>query len=184
MKKRPVRTVKGLQRACNAQSGRMATLYRRPYVLEPALARHMARFEALNEIEDSDARFEAFRRLPSLEFDLNAVYAGITPKQRNSLAQRDRARHPRVRVAPDGRKLEAIVLDILRNAKDPGKRKAKEYWDDLVDRLEELSLKPVSTFDPADPSIDRLEYGVDKRRSLTLRHFENVVSKVRRRMLS
>ena len=87
MGKKPIKSIAGLQRAWNAENKKAARLYGRPYILLPALARHLNQFKELEQIEDVAARYQAFRRLPTLESDLAAVNASLTPKQRESLAQ-------------------------------------------------------------------------------------------------
>lgn len=75
---RPIKSIAGLQRAWNARNRRTARLYKRPYILRPALRRHLDQFERLEQIQDSAARYEAFRRLPALEFELATVDAALT----------------------------------------------------------------------------------------------------------
>jgi hypothetical protein len=183
MGKKPIKSVAGLQRAWNAENKKAARLYKRPYILLPALARHLDQFKELEQLEDVAARYQAFRRLPALESVLAAVNGSLTPKQRESLAQQDRARRPRVRLTDDGRTLETIVFALLSGTDDPWRHKAKQYWSLMIDRLHQLGLNPTSITDPDDPSVEKLQYGFgDKRRSLTLGQFENIVSKVRGRL--
>jgi hypothetical protein len=183
MGKKPIKSIAGLQRALNAENKKAALLYRRPYILLPALARHLDQFKELEQIEDVAARYQAFRRLPALESELAAVNGSLTPKQRESLAQQDRARRPRVRLTDDGQTLETIIFALLNGTEDPWRQKAKQYWSLVIDRLHQLGLNPTSITDPDNPSIETLEYGFgDKHRSLKLRQFENIVSKARGRI--
>jgi hypothetical protein len=180
MGKRPIKSIAGLQRALNAENRKAARLYKRPYILRPALARHRDQFEQLELIEDAAARYQAFRRLPALEFELSAVNASLTPKQRESLAQQDRATRPRVRLTHDGQTLKTIIFDILTESQDPWRQKAKQYWLPMIDRLRQLGCNPTSTPDPSNPANEKLEYDcVGGRRSLTPGQFANIVSKVR-----
>jgi hypothetical protein len=181
MRKKPIKSIAGLQRAWNAENRKSGRLYRRPYILRPALARHLEQFEQLDQISDPAARYQAFRRLPALESELAAVYAGLTPKQRESLAQQDRAAHPRVRLTDDGQTLKTIIFDILTESQDPWQQKAKEYWLPMFDRLRQLGRNPTLTPDPSNPANEKLEYDcLGGRRSLRPGQFANIVSKVRR----
>lgn len=179
MLRRSIRTIAGLQRACNDSNRRSARLYKRPYILRDALTRHLARFDELDRIADPADRLEAFRHIPAFEYDLEGVNASLTADQRRSLAQQDRAKHPRVHLDKDGLTLESLVLDVVRQLQNPWQLKAKQYWQPLIDRLRQLQLKPKLMPDPDRPWNERLEYGAGNRRSLTRRHFENIVSKVR-----
>jgi hypothetical protein len=154
MEKRRIRTIAGLQRAWNARNVRSARFYKRPYTLQPALARHLDRFKHLEQIKDPDARYQAFRQLPSLEFELEAVNGSFTPKQRESLAQRDRATRPRGRLTEDGQTLEAIVFALLAQVDDPWLLKAKQYWTPTIERLRQLGLNPTLGPDLVTMAID------------------------------
>jgi hypothetical protein len=183
MAKKSIKTLAGLQRAWNARNRELAPLYKRPYILQPALSRHLDQFEQLEQIEDAAARYQAFRRLPALEFDLAAVNASLSPKERESLAQRDRATHPRVRLTDDGQTLKTIISYILAESQDPWRQKAKQYWLPVIDRLRLLGLNPTLTTDPSNPFNERLEYDcAGGRRSLTPGQFANIVSEIRRRL--
>jgi hypothetical protein len=183
MKKRSIKTAAGLRRAWEAIRRRSARFYERPYIVQPALAKHLDRFEKLKAIDDEGARFQAFRLIPSLEFELEAVDAILTPAERKSLAQGDRARHPRVRLTEDGRTLEGIIHEVLSRVEDPWRQKAKQYWLPLIYCLQQRGLKPSLFSYPDHPSNEKLEYDFGGgRRSLTLRQFENIVSRVRRRL--
>ena len=132
---------------------------------------------------DAAARYQAFRRLPALEFELAAVNGSLSPKQRESLAQRDRATRPRVRLTDDGQTLKTIISDILAESQDPWRQKAKQYWLPVIDRLRLLGLNPTLTTDPSNPFNEKLEYDcVGGRRSLTPGQFANIVSEIRRRL--
>jgi hypothetical protein len=182
MGRRSIKTIAGLQRAWDARNTRFARLYKRPYILHPALARHLERFDRLEQINDADARYQEFRKLPSLESELETVDGGLTPKQRESLAQQDRAMRPRARLTEDGQTLESVVSALLNRVDDPRRRKAKEYWIPMVERLRQLGLNPTLVPDPSHLPAEKLEYdGGDGRRSLSLGHFENMVSKARKR---
>jgi hypothetical protein len=183
MKKRSIKTLAGLQRAWNARNRKSALLYERPYLLGPALARHLDQFGRLEQIDDPAERYQAFRHLPALEFELEAVNGSFTPKQRESLAQRDRATRPRVRLTDDGQTLKTIIFDILTESQDPWRQKAKQYWLSVFGRLRLLSLNPTLTTDPSNPFNERLEYDcAGGRRSLTPGQFANIVSEIRRRL--
>ena len=182
-RKRRIRTVAGLQRAWKASTRGSSRLYRRPYILQPALKCHLGRFEDLKTIEDDAARFQAFRRIPALEYELAAIDRSLTSEQRNTLAQRDRATRPRVRLTDDGQTLETIIFGILAQRNDPRRLRAKEYWRPLVDRLQLLELNPTVMPDPASAYGEKLEYDHDGgRRSLAPGQFENIVSRVRSRL--
>lgn len=56
MAKRRIRTIADLQRALDLANRRSARLYGRPYVLGPALTRNLARFDALQTIDDAAVR--------------------------------------------------------------------------------------------------------------------------------
>lgn len=119
--------------------------------------------------------------MPALEFELEAVNGSFTPKQRESLAQRDRAMHPRVRLTGDGQTLQTLIFDILTETQDPWQRKAKQYWLPVIDHLRLLGLNPTLRADPSYPLNEKLDYDcVGGRRSLTLGQFANIVSEVRR----
>jgi hypothetical protein len=181
MAKKSIKTLAGLQRALNARNRELAPLYKRPYILQPALTRHLDQFEQLEQIEDAAARYQAFRRLPALEYELAAVNGSLTPKQRESLAQRDRATRPRVRLTDDGETLKTIIFDILTESQDPWRQKAKQYWLPVIDRLRQLGRNPTLTPDPSNPANENLEYDrIGGRRSLRQGQFANIVSEVRR----
>lgn len=181
MAKRPIRTVAGIERASRANQRRAARYCERPYVLQAALARNLARFDALERIADPSARFEAFRQIPALEFDLDAVWSGFSEAERKSLAQQDRARHPRAHLTRDGSGLETLIGDLLKHEGDPWKLKAKQYWPQLLDRLRAMGLNPSQAPDPKYPDRERIEYRhAAGRRHLTIGQFLNLVSKVRR----
>jgi hypothetical protein len=86
--KRKVRTLAGLQRAYNATNNRLGRFYTQPYILQPALLQHLARLDELNQIDDPVARFQAFRLVPSLEYQLETVHSALSPERRKSFAQR------------------------------------------------------------------------------------------------
>ena len=181
MRKKPIKSIAGLQRAWNAENRKAARLYKRPYILRPALARHRDQIEQLEQIEDAAARYQAFRRLPALEFELSAVNASLTPKQRKSLAQQDRATRPRVCLTDDGQTLKTIIFDILIESQDPWRQKAKQYWLPVIDHLRQLGRNPRLTPDSSNPANEKLEYDcVGGRRSLRPGQFANIVSNVRR----
>jgi hypothetical protein len=181
MSRRLIKSIAGLQRAWKANNRRTAALYKRPYILRPALAKHFDEFERLDQIDDDVKRYQAFRSLPALEFELEAIYAGLTPRQLKSLAQQDRAKRPRVHLTRNGHTLQTIIVEILMRVEDPWRQKAKQYWRPMVDRLQELGLNPVVRPDTVHQPNETLEYGYEgMRRSLTPRQFENIVSKVRR----
>jgi hypothetical protein len=183
MARRSIKTLAGLHRVCDASRRSAARLYARRYILEPALVRNLARFEELKHIEDPGARFEAFRQIPALEFDLEAVHSNLTPTQRTSLAQQDRAKHPRIQLAADGTNLETIVAELLAQDADPWRLKAKQYWPKLIECLSQMGLAPSSVRDPKCPTYERIQYFVGgKRRYLTMGHFANLVSKTRGRL--
>jgi hypothetical protein len=181
MKKRSIKTLAGLQRAWNARNRKTSRLYKRPYLLGPALARHLDQFGRLEQIDDPAERYQAFRRLPALEFELDSVNASLSPKERESLAQRDRATRPRVRLTDDGQTLKTIIFNILTESQYPWQQKAKQYWLPVIDRLRQLGRNPKLTPDPSNPANEKLEYDcVGGRRSLTPGQFANIVSEVRR----
>jgi hypothetical protein len=172
-----------LQRAWNAENRKAARLYKRPYILRPALARHCDQFAQLQQIEDGAERYLAFRRLPALEYELKVVDGSLSAKQRESLAQQDRATRPRVRLTDDGQTLKTIIFDILTESQDPWRQKAKQYWLPVFHRLRLLGLNPTLTPDPSNPTNEKLEYDrIGGRRSLMPGQFANIVSEVRRRL--
>jgi hypothetical protein len=135
----------------------------------------------LQQIEDGAARYLAFRQLPALEYELKAVNGSLSAKQRESLAQQDRATHPRVRLTDDGQTLRTIISDILAKSQNPWRQKAKQYWLLVFDRLRLLGLNPTLTPDPSNPANEKLEYDcAGGRRSLMPGQFANIVSEVRR----
>jgi hypothetical protein len=182
MAKRRIRTIADLQRALDLANRRSARLYGRPYVLGPALTRNLARFNVLQTIDDAAARFEAFRQIPALEADLKDVWSGLSASERESLAQQDRARHPRIRLTPDGLNLEAIIRDLVKAQSDPWKPKAKQYWLMLIDRLSQMGFKPSSPLGGSRrPLREQIHYSVDgKTRPLSEGQFGNLLSDVRR----
>lgn len=181
MAKRRTRTIAGLQRAWNARSRRGASLYNRPYVLRPALVRHLDRYEHLKQIGDDAERYRAFRLVPALEYDLEAIDRSLTADERVSLAQRDRATRPRIRLTKDRHTLETIIFQLLNELEDPWQKKAKQYWFLVIERLKTLGLNPTRIIDPAQPSNEWLEYdGGGGRRSLRQGHFQNLVSAARK----
>jgi hypothetical protein len=178
-----IRTIAGLQRLHDARNRRAAKFYRRPYVLEPALARYLEHFERLNSISDESARYEAFCHAPSLEYELETFDASISPQQRISLAQQDRARKLRSRVTEDGTHLEQLIATVLEM--DTSEKKAKQYWLPFTNYLRAIDLAPVLKYSPQARSGEQLEYGLGGRRLLiSLRQFENIVSRVRRKRRS
>jgi hypothetical protein len=183
MGKRRIRTIAGLQRTFNARNKQSAKLYLRPHLLRPALERHLDRLNEVQQIEDAAVRFEAFRRLPALEYELEIINAGLAPRERLSRAQRDRAARPRVRLTENGATMKMVIFDLVRQDGGKRQRKAKEYWLPLCSRLRELGLNPRLTTDRRRPAREILEYEHrGKRRSLTLAQFANIVSSVRRRL--
>ena len=158
----------------------MAKLYKQPYIFNPALACHLAKFERLESISDPIERFEVFRRVPALEYELDIIDKRLTPQQRTSLAQQDRAQKLRSRVTPDGASLEQLIVNVLE--KDSWAKKAKEYWAPFIKYLEALGLAPVPGYSSRIPSREQLSYGLTgRRRRLSLRQFENHVSSIRRK---
>lgn len=181
---RAIRTCTDLQRAMNANNKRLRKFYNRDYILAPALARNLARFDELNRIEDPTERFEAFRRIPALEYDLKAFDASLSPSQRTSFAQRHRARHPRVRLTADGITTQDLVTAILVDPSDRAGLKAKQYWAPFVESLARHGLNPIVRSDPVRPWVEWIDYEArGKRRRLGRRQFENLVSKARRSLL-
>lgn len=182
MMKRRIRTLAGLRRASRAFHGRLRKHYERPYVLQPALARNLARFDVLQSIEDPATRFEAFRQIPALEFDLEAVWSDLTGEERESLAQQDRASHPRVALTSKGETLRDIIRGLLLERSAERQLKAKQYWPLMLERLAGLGLTPFVTPHPAHPDRERIQYFIGtKRRFLTIGQFVNIVSEIRRR---
>jgi hypothetical protein len=181
MKKRAIRTIAGLQRVWDAHTKRFGRLYRQPYILAPALARNLARFDELERIADPGERFIAFRHIPPLEYDLKAEYDGLTPEHRRSLAQQGRARHRRTILTEDGLRLPEIIFNLLQSEKDPWALKAKQYWGLLIDRLRANGLNP--TVVPQGLAGEKLEYEAGgKRRSLSSGQFHNLISRERKRL--
>jgi hypothetical protein len=180
--KRKVKTLAGLQRVYNATNNRLSRLYTQQYVLQPALARYVARFDELDRLDDPAARFQAFRLIPSLEYDLEAIHASLGPEKRKSLAQQGRAKHRRVRITKDGATLETIIHSLLGTTSNPWKLKAKQYWPRLISQLDQLGLNPTIVPDPADPARENIDYYCNKeRRTLSFGQFQNIVSKLRRK---
>jgi hypothetical protein len=178
---RSIKTIAGLQRAWNAKNRRDARLYKRPYILGRALDRHLPRFGLLGSTADAAERYQLFLSIPSLESDMDAVGAGFTADQRKSLAQQDRAKHPRMFLTADRVTLRAIIFDMLRQFDDPWRLRAKQYWMLFISRLRDLGLNPVLATAPRATMSEMVQYTAgDRRRSLTFRQFENIVSKVRR----
>lgn len=183
MGKKLIKSIAGLQRAWNTENRKAARLYRRPYILRPALARHCDQLAQLQRIEDGAARYLAFRRLPALEYELQAVNESLSAEQRESLAQRDRATRSRVRLTDDGQTLKSIISYIVAESQGPWRLKAKQYWLPVMDRLRLLGLNPTLTTDLSNPFNERLEYDcAGGRRSLTAGQFANIVSEIRRRL--
>jgi hypothetical protein len=180
MKNRVVCTVAGLQRVWAARNNRFKPLYKRSYILEPAAARHSLHFRALEEIADKSERLEAFRRIPSFEADLEAADASLSAEQRLSLAQQDRARHPRLRLGPEGRTLDHIIREFLGTFANPWDLRAKEFWRPFIDELKRLGLDPVVVRNSRDSSLEVVRYGCTKKRTLSQGQFANLLSKVRK----
>jgi hypothetical protein len=179
MKTKSIRTIAGLQRFHDARNRRTAKFYDQPYILQPALARYLEHFERLKTITDEDERFQAFRRAPSLEHELESVDASLSAEQRVSLAQQDRARRLRSRVTRDGRHLKQLISTVL--DADPWAKKAKQYWKPFIEYLKAIGLAPVLRSSPRDLAFEQVEYGLaNRRRRLSLRQFENHVSSIRR----
>jgi hypothetical protein len=177
---RVVRSIAGLQRLWDAHNNRYAHLYGRRYILAPAAADYAQRFHGLEDIEDDQARFEAFRRIPSIETDLEAIDRSLSPKDRLSLAQQDRARHSRQRVGPKGQSLESVALEVLSQSANPWKLKAKQFWQPFIDHLRKLGLDPIVIFDAEDPSLETIHYGPARKRTLSRGQFENIVGRARK----
>jgi hypothetical protein len=66
-----------VRRACDAQRNQMGRLYSRPYILNPALERHLARFDELYRTPPLVSR--SFGGFPALEYDLEAVHSALGP---------------------------------------------------------------------------------------------------------
>jgi hypothetical protein len=180
MAKRSIKTIAGLQRACEAYRRRVKPLYRRAYILQPALARHLARFEDLETITDHTERFQAFRSVPALEYELEAVDAELPADKRKSLAQQNRARRSRARLTDQGITLVQIARTLIEEHDDPWALKAKEYWVPLIGHLQKLGLNPKLISHPNSLGGETLEYdGSRGRRSLTPGQFANIISEVR-----
>lgn len=178
MKTKSIRTIAGLQRLYDARNRRAGKLYEQPYIFRPALSRYLKHFDFLNTITDERERYQAFRHASSLEHELETVNASLSPQQRVSFAQQDRARNLRSRVTTDGVLLKQLITNVLQA--DPCGKKAKQYWIPFKHYLETMGLTPVLTSSSCDPS-ERLEYGLPgRRRHLSLRQFENYVSQIRR----
>ena len=176
---RVVRSIAGLQRLWDAHNNRYAHLYGRRYIVAPAAADYAQRFHGLKDIEDDQARLEAFRRIPSIEADLERIDGSLSPKDRLSLAQQDRARHPRQHVGPKGQSLESIVLEVLSQFANPWKLKAKQFWQPFIDHLQKLGLDPKVCAD-GDPPLETVHYGPTRKRTLSRGQFENIVGRARR----
>lgn len=182
MTAKSIRTIAGLQRFHDARNRRTAKLYRRPYLLRPALERYLDQFELLKTIGDEQERYQAFCLIRSLEYELEIINSGFAAEEHQSLAQRERAKHPRIRLTAGGHTLEMIILELMTQVEHPWRRKAKQYWVPMINRLNQLGLNPTLLSDRVHPLNEKLQYGDSaKPRSLTLGQFENIVSKVRRR---
>lgn len=92
MKAKSIRTIAGLQRLYDAENRRTKKFYARPYIFQPALARYLERFKRLETIEDEGERYEALRRLPSLESGMESINESLASGERLSLAQRSAPR--------------------------------------------------------------------------------------------
>jgi len=181
---RAIKTIASLQRVIDANNKRLSRFYNQYYVLKPALARNLARFDELNRIEDPNERFEQFRLIPALEYDLDAVDTGLTSSQRTSFAQQDRAIHPRVRLTADGLTLMGLTREVVVDPGHPRTFKAKQYWTPFVESLERHGLNPIVRSDSVRPWVECVEYDAcGSRRRLGRRQFENIVSKIRRALL-
>lgn len=175
-----IRTIAGLQRTLDANNRRMAVLYRRPYILEKAVATYAARFEQLVEIQDDAARFSAFRALPALEADLDAIDKDLTPKSRLSLAQQDRAKHHRAILTESGERIEDIIFAVLEEDPAFAQKKAQQFFIPVFNRLEKLGLQPLRVTDPDKPGRERIEYQFGQvRRSLSQGQLANYISRWR-----
>jgi hypothetical protein len=177
MAKRSIRTIEGIRRAADIQKRRRLRLYSRPYVLQEAIARNLARFESVRRIEDPDERFAAFKAIPALEFDAEGVDSELSPAQRLSLAQQDRARRPRARLSASDITLLSIIVGVLERfgARHP---RAKELWIPAIDELRTLGLNPTLV----DQEQEAIEYDFrGGRRTLSAGHFANLVTKAKRR---
>jgi hypothetical protein len=185
MAKKTIRSVAGLTRAWAAATRKARRFYERPYIFQPALIQNLARFDELNAIEDERARFQAFRQIPALEYDLEAVNSDFTDDERKSLAQRDRAKHPRALLTPDGASLRDIIRDLIIRCGNPWKFKAKQYWNPLIEQLRELGLNPHLVSNRTRGGVECLRYGPgDRPRYLSSGHFHNIISRVRKRLRS
>jgi hypothetical protein len=179
--RRRIRTLAGLQRAFNAKNKRLNRFYGQPYILGPALARNLARYDELNRLDNPSDRFKAFRLIPALEYDLDAINATLTRKERTSFAQRYRARYTRVRLTKDGATITDLVREVVLDPRNPEGFKAKEYWAPFVESLGRRGLNPTFANDPVSPQMECVEYDArGARRRLGRRQFENIVSKIRR----
>lgn len=176
---RAIRSIKGLQRRWDALNARMARLYRKPYVMEPALEAHLRKFEPLARISDRHDHYAEFQRLPSLEQELLIADRKFSAQQRTSLAQRDRARRCRSIVTSDGVSLDGVIRKILGN--QPRAKRAKEYWEPFIDCLDARGLTPIVTASQDNAAGETVEYGQPgRRRQLGCRQFQNRISAIRR----
>jgi hypothetical protein len=181
---RAIKTIAGLQRVIDANNKRLSRFYDQDYVLAPALARNLARFDELNRIEDPSERFAQFRLIPALEYDLDAVDVGLTPSQRTSFAQQARARHPRTRLNRNGLTIMSLIREVVLKPQNPKNFKAKQYWKPFLESLARHDLNPKVRSDLVRPWIECVEYDAcGSRRRLGRRQFENIVSKIRRALL-
>jgi hypothetical protein len=181
MARRKIRTIADLQRAVRTDNRRRRIILRRSYLVGRALALNQQQFDALESLEDPLEKHAAFKAIPTLEYHLEAAYSKLTPTQRRSLAQQDRAKQPRSRLDDSGTTIKSIVFDLLQRPDQVTTLPAKTYFLQLIEALDERGLHPKVIVSASDSAREKVEYDFQcGRRQLTLGQFFNIVSDVRR----
>jgi hypothetical protein len=150
--------------------------------LQPALTIFQKQLETINQIADANERQAEFRRLPALEFFLESTKDCLSPAEQESFAQSDRAKRSRVRLNAARMTISGVVETVVQ-ANSPHLA-AKQYWLPFFWQLKSLGCDPTLAPDPAQPSVEKIEYcdHNGKRRSLGTRQFANIVSQVKQRI--
>jgi hypothetical protein len=149
------------------------------YIIDFALRRE-ARKTGFVKLATSNAeRIERLRTQVSFECEVKDATEDLSLLP-IILAQRDRAKKPRVKLTEEGRSIRDVIKDIALHSEHRDKY-AKELWPHFFAKLEQLDLEPTER-DSAETGSHKWAYSYNlngKPRSITYSHFANIVSACR-----